>query len=50
MSPLSDYFGGHGEDVMKAMKKKYGRRAKEVFYATANKSGKKRKKVKDYLE
>lgn len=37
--PISKYFGGHGEKVMKSMKKKYGGRAKEVFYATANKKG-----------
>ena len=35
--PLDKYFSGHGTEVMKQMKKKYGKRAKEVFYATANK-------------
>lgn len=35
--PLSKHFGGHGEKVMAAMKKKYGKRAKRIFYATENK-------------
>jgi hypothetical protein len=35
--PISEYYGGHGERVMKDMRKKYGNRAKEIFYATANK-------------
>lgn len=36
--PLSKYFSGSGEKVMKSMKKTYGaEKAKEVFYATANK-------------
>lgn len=36
--PLSKYFHGSGEKVMKSMKKTYGsEKAKEVFYATANK-------------
>ena len=38
--PLSKYFGGHGDSVMKSMQKKYGdKKAKQVFYATANKKG-----------
>lgn len=37
--PIEKYFGGHGEKVMAGMKKKYGKRAKNVFYATANKRG-----------
>ena len=37
MAPMSEYFGGHGEKVMSQMRKKHGKRAKEVFYATANK-------------
>lgn len=36
--PLSDYFKGSGEKVMKSMKKKYGdEKGKKVFYATSNK-------------
>ena len=36
--PLSKYYGGHGEEVMSKMRKKYGeKKGKQVFYATANK-------------
>lgn len=36
--PLSKYFGGHGAEVMKKMKDKYGeKKGESVFYATANK-------------
>lgn len=36
--PLSKYFKGKGSKVMDAMKKQYGdKKAKQVFYATANK-------------
>ena len=36
--PISKYFGGHGEKVMKAMQEEYGEeKGKQVFYATANK-------------
>ena len=36
--PLSKYFSGHGQKVMKAMKEQYGEeKGKQVFYATANK-------------
>jgi hypothetical protein len=36
--PLSKYYGGSGEKVMKNMKKEYGdKKGKQVFYATANK-------------
>jgi len=36
--PLSKYFGGYGEEVMRKMKKQYGsEKGKRVFYATANK-------------
>jgi len=35
--PISEYYKGKGEKVMKGMKKKYGDKAKRVFYATANK-------------
>jgi hypothetical protein len=40
--PLSKYYGGHGKEVMKAMKKTYGGedKAESVFYATANKKKK----------
>lgn len=37
--PISKYFKGHGEEVMNSMKKKYGDKAKQVFYATAKKKG-----------
>jgi hypothetical protein len=36
--PISEYFGGHGEEVLRDMKEKYGpEKGEEVFYATANK-------------
>ena len=36
--PLSNYFKGGGNKVMKNMKKQYGtKKGKSVFYATANK-------------
>ena len=36
--PLSKYFGGKGEEVMKSMQKKHGKKkGKSIFYATANK-------------
>jgi len=36
--PLSKYYGGHGDKVMKAMNEQYGKKkGKQVFYATANK-------------
>lgn len=35
--PQSAYFRGHGGEVAKAMRKRYGKRWKRVFYATANK-------------
>jgi len=38
--PISKHFEGHGTEVMKSMKKKHGKRAKEVFYATVNKAKK----------
>jgi hypothetical protein len=37
--PISAYFGGHGHEVMRKMRRRYGKRAEEVFYATANKRG-----------
>lgn len=43
--PLSSYFGGGGEKVMKNMKKEYGEdKGKSVFYATANSQKNKKKK------
>lgn len=40
--PISGYFGGGGEKVMKNMKKQYGdKKGEQVFYATANKKGQK---------
>jgi hypothetical protein len=44
--PLSRYFSGKGEKVMASMSKQYGsEKGKRVFYATANKrkKGKKRR-------
>ena len=36
--PISKYYGGHGSEVMAAMKKEYGgKKGESVFYATANK-------------
>jgi hypothetical protein len=36
--PESKYFKGRGSEVMSSMKKQYGaKKAKQVFYATANK-------------
>lgn len=36
--PQSEYFKGHGKEVMSSMKKQYGeKKGKEIFYATANK-------------
>ena len=36
--PISKYFGGHGREVMREMKKKYGaKKGEQVFYATENK-------------
>lgn len=37
--PLSKHFGGHGEKVMRNMKKEYGsKKGEKVFYATDNKN------------
>ena len=44
--PVSKYFKGHGEKVMAAMKEHYGaEKGQQVFYATANKAKKKRKRA-----
>lgn len=38
MMPLKEYYGGHGEKVMRDMTSRYGaEKGKRVFYATANK-------------
>lgn len=38
--PISEYFKGHGSEVMANMVKEYGaKKGKQVFYATANKKG-----------
>lgn len=38
--PLSKYYKGKGEGVMKSMKDKYGsKKGEQVFYATAKKKG-----------
>lgn len=39
--PISKYFKGHGEEVMASMEKTYksAKKAKQVFYAKANKEG-----------
>jgi hypothetical protein len=48
--PLSEYFGGDGAKVMANMKNRYGSaKGEEIFYATANKKGKKPKKRKSSL-
>lgn len=46
--PLSEYYGGHGKSVARDMKKRYGKRWKQVFYATASKLG--LRPEKDYSE
>ncbi len=39
--PISKYFSGHGEQVMKSMKKAHGaKEGKREFYATLNKKKK----------
>lgn len=37
--PVSAYYGGHGREVMAEMKKRYGKRGENVFYATAKAKG-----------
>ena len=39
--PISSYFKGKGKEVLSEMRKRYGNRAEEVFYKTANKRKKK---------
>jgi len=36
--PIAAYYRGHGKQVAEQMKKRYGKRWKRVFYATANKT------------
>ena len=41
--PISKYYSGSGKKVMRAMKKTYGaKKAKRIFYATANKAAARR--------
>lgn len=45
--PISEYYGGHGNEVMGNMQREYGsKEGKRVFYATANKRGQGRGKKK----
>lgn len=38
--PVSEYYKGHGDEVMSNMTKEYGPdKGKRVFYATANRRG-----------
>lgn len=38
--PVSEYYKGHGDEVMSTMTKEYGPdKGKRVFYATANRRG-----------
>lgn len=38
--PVDAYYGNHGQEVIKKMVSRYGRKkGKSVFYATANKNG-----------
>lgn len=49
--PISGYFGGHGEKVMHSMKEQYGeKKGKQVFYATANKRKKMKRKARKRSE
>lgn len=41
--PISSYYKGHGDEVMRRMIKEYGmKKGKRIFYATANKRKKKK--------
>ena len=45
--PVGEYYKGHGDEVMRKMKKRYGgKRGERVFYATANKRGMNRPRKK----
>lgn len=49
--PLNKYYGGHGEQVMSEMMKKYGEeKGKSVFYATANKHPKLKPEARKVME
>jgi hypothetical protein len=44
--PISKYFSGNGDKVMKSMTREYGeKKGKKIFYATANK----RKGLRDHV-
>jgi hypothetical protein len=49
--PINKYFGGSGEKVMSAMKSTYKnpKKAKQVFYATANKQKANPPKAEDIM-
>lgn len=46
--PVSKHYDGHGEKVMRAMKRTYGdtETAKRVFYATENKKKNQKKRAR----
>jgi len=49
--PISKYYGGHGAQVMKKMKEKYGEdKGESVFYATANKQKQAEDNARSYAE
>ena len=49
--PIKNEYGGHGEEVMKDMKKTYGKdKGKSVFYATMNKAKKNKSAMKEIFK
>ena len=48
MPPIGAHYGGSGEKVAASMKKQYGSRWKEVFYATE--AAKKKHRVKKAMK
>ena len=49
--PISKYYKGSGEKVMKAMKEEYGeKKGESVFYATANKQKSAEENARSYAE
>ena len=49
--PIDKYYKGHGEEVMKDMKKSYGKdKGKSVFYATMNKAKKNKSAMKEIFK
>lgn len=49
--PLSRYFKGKGEKVMKSMKDEYGeKKGESVFYATANKNKAAEDNANEYMK